>query len=135
MNDTDRLKIVKHMVESYMAGDFAPIAAAMSETIAIRLTVGPGTPLSGTFRGPEQVGEYFARNAEAVDTNEMKVLNYLAGGNQVAVTGRETLTIKKSGRVVKDSDWVMLCTFTDDKISEIVIIEDMTELANAYAVP
>jgi ketosteroid isomerase-like protein len=120
------------MVESYLNGEFEPIMAALADDVTIRLTIAPGTPLSGTFHGKEGVGEYFSRNAQTVDANSMEVLNYLAGGGQVAVVGRETLTVRKSGAVLRDADWVMLCTFRDEKISEILIVEDTSAISDAY---
>jgi uncharacterized protein len=132
MNDESRLNLVRRMVESYLNGEFEPILAALADDVTIRLTIAPGTPLSGVFHGKEGVGEYFSRNAQTVETNSMDVLNYLAGGGQVAVTGRETLTIRQSGRMMRDADWVMLCTFQDERISEILIIEDTSEIADSY---
>src|SRR4051794_38066225 len=134
MNESENLKLVKYMVEEYQKGNFEPIAAALSEDVVIRLTVGEGTPLSGTFRGPMGLAEYFSRNADTVETKAMEVTNFLEGGNQVAVVGRETLVVRRSGRMMKDVDWVMLCSFSGTKISEILIIEDTTEILNAYRV-
>jgi ketosteroid isomerase-like protein len=132
MTETEQLNLVKHLVEQYQQGNFAPIAMALSEDVVLRPTIAEGTPLSGIFHGPQGVAEYFSKIPEVVETNAMEVLNFLVGGQQVAVTGRETLTVKKTGRQMKEADWVMLFTFTGDKISEVVIVEDTTEIARAY---
>lgn len=131
-NETNKLQVVKHLVESYLQGDVAPIFAALADDVTVRLTIAEGTPLSGVFKGPAGVGEYFTRNAEAVAVDQMEILNYLVGGDQVAVTGRETLVVRKSGQSVKNSDWIMLYTFRNDQISEILIVEDTSAIAAAY---
>lgn len=132
MSETENLKLVKHLVEQYMKGNFEPLGAALSEDVVLRLTIAEGTPLSGTFRGQAGVAEYFSRNAEVVETQAMEVTNFLAGGNQVAVMGRETLLVKRSGRLIENADWVMVCTLVGESVASILIIEDTSEISKAY---
>jgi hypothetical protein len=132
MNEAARLQIAKDLFEAFMKGDMGPIFAAVADDVTVRLTIPDGTPLSGEFKGKEGLGEYFSRVADTVETTAFEILNYLAGGDQVAVVGRESMTVKRSGAEKKDSDWVMVCTFTGDKISKILVVEELTVIVDAY---
>ncbi len=126
------LKAIQAGVEGFMTGDLAPMMSILEEDVTMRLTVADGTPLSGVFQGKEGVLRYLGLNAETVRADSMEVVNYLEGGNQVAVVGRETLTVVRSGRVMKNADWVMLFTFRGDRVKKIVIIEDTHEIATSF---
>jgi thioesterase domain-containing protein/ketosteroid isomerase-like protein len=128
-----RIELAKDMFEQFLKGNTAPIFEAVADDVEVRLTIGPGTPLSGVFRGPQGLGEYFARNAAAVEQTAFEIHSFLEGEGQVAITGRESLTVRATGVEVKDSDWVMVCTFNPaGKIGKIVVIEDTSAIAGAY---
>jgi ketosteroid isomerase-like protein len=128
-----RLNQVREMFEAFLSsGDVTPLLGRVAEHAVIRLTVQPGTPLSGDFRGKEGIKEYFQRTSEVVRNDRMEVLDYLAGGDQVAVVGRETYTVLRSSQVQKDADWVTIFTFDQDLITSIVVIEDTAPIAAAY---
>jgi ketosteroid isomerase-like protein len=128
---TDRVSLVKSGFEQFAQGNYEPIFSAVSDDVKVRLTIGEGTPLSGVFHGKGGLAEYFARNAALVEPTAYSVLNFLEGGDQVAIVGRESLRIRNTGEVIEDSDWIMLCTFQGDQIIEILVVENMAALENA----
>jgi ketosteroid isomerase-like protein len=132
-SDKEYLRIIKELFEAFtQRGDIEPLLEAVSDDVQIRLTIADGTPLSGVFHGRAGVRQYFERNAETVQTSEFDILNYLSGGDQVAVVGRETLTVIRSGSVFKNSDWVTLFTFRDGKVVQILVVEDTSGIVAAY---
>lgn len=132
-SDKEYLRIIKDLFEAFtQRGDIEPLLEVVSDDVQFRLTIEDGTPLSGVFHGRAGIRQYFERNAETVRTSEFDILNYLSGGDQVAVVGRETLTVIRSGSVIKNSDWVTLFTFRDDKVVQIVVVEDHTAIVAAY---
>lgn len=133
MTQQDRIALTQELFGAFLQGNMDPIFAAVSDDVEVRLTVSPGTPLSGDFHGKSGLAEYFTKNAETVETTAFEILNYLAGGDQVAVVGRESFIVRSTGAASVDSDWVMLCTFKEDKISSIVVIENTSAIAEAYA--
>jgi uncharacterized protein len=133
MNQQLRVALIKSMFDAFLAsGGPGPLLEELTDDAEIRLTIADGTPLSGVFRGKEGLITYFTRNEEVVEIGSMEATSYLSGSDQVAVIGRETLTVRRSGRKVEDLDWVVLYTFRSDKICKIVIIEDTSEIAAAY---
>ncbi len=133
MTEQDRLQTVREIFDSFLSqGDTEPLLAAMSDDVEFRLTVASGTPLSGVFFGKEGVRQYFLRNDETVQTSAIAALSFLAGGDQVAVVGRETLTVKRTGTVVQDADWVTLVTFRGEQITKVLVIEDTSAITAAF---
>lgn len=133
MESTDRLSIIRQIFDAFAnAGSAEPLFAAVSEDVECRLTIAEGTPLSGTFRGKLGLQRYFEIQAELAEIQSIEVLNFLVGGDQIAVSGRETLRIKKTGAVCQDSDWVTIFTFRDNQIIRILTIEETGALAAAY---
>jgi len=130
--ESANLRLVKHMVKSYEGGDMGAVMSLLSDDVTIHLTVAEGTPLSGIFKGRDGVNQYFERNAQTMEPQSMEVNNFLAGGSQVAVIGRETIKVKRSGELMQDADWVMLCTVRNGKITSIEVIEDTAVLSRAY---
>jgi ketosteroid isomerase-like protein len=133
MNQDTRLALLKDIFTAFVErGDVAPLLAAVTDDVSFCLTVLPGTPLSGEFKGKAGMEAYFARNAETVETSEFEVTNYLAGGNQIAVVGRETLKVIRSGEVHRGSSWVTLVDFRGDKIERVLVVEDTAIISAAY---
>jgi len=133
MQSTQRLATIRQIFDAFVsAGSAEPLLAAVSDDVTCRLTVAEGTPLSGTFRGKEGLQRYFEIQGEVAEIQKVEVLNFLVGGDQIAVSGRETLRIKRSGTLCQDSDWVTLFTFRGDQIIDILTIEDTAAIAAAY---
>ena len=133
MPEAQRLSIIRQIFDSFVqGGSAAPLLAAVSDDVECRLTIAEGTPLCGTFRGKEGLQRYLDIQAELAEVLCIEILNYLVGGDQIAVSGRETFRIRRTDEVCRDCDWVTLFTFREDKITRIVTVEDTTALAAAY---
>jgi ketosteroid isomerase-like protein len=63
-------------------------------------------------RGRAQVAEYFTA-LQALEIEHFEPLNFLAGGNQVAVPARIAATVRASGRPIRDLE-LHLWTFDDE---------------------
>ncbi len=133
MLEERRMTIIRKIFDAFVhEGSADPLMAAVSDDVECVLTIAEGTPLSGTFRGKEGLQRYFETQADLAEIQGIEILNFLAGGDQIAVAGRETLRIKRTGELCKDSDFVTLFTFREDKITRILTIEDTISLALAY---
>jgi ketosteroid isomerase-like protein len=133
MNDLDRLARVRQIFEAFVtSGSGDLLFATVSDDVICQLTIAPGTPLSGVFRGKDGLQQYFARQAEVAEMESVEVLNYLQGGDQIAVVGRESLRIKRSGETARDLDWVTVLTFRGNQICQLVTLEDTSAIAAAY---
>lgn len=133
MSTSDRLTRVKQIFDAFIttgSGDL--LFAAVSDDVTCQLTIAEGTPLSGIFRGKAGLQEYFERQGDVADLETVEVLNYLQGGDQIAVVGRESMRVKRSGQRAHNLDWVTVLTFRGDQICQIVTLEDTSAIAAAY---
>lgn len=96
-----------------------------------RVTVAPGTPLSGDFTGIDGVRRYFATMPQAVEHLAFNVYDFLANDDTAVVTGDETLKVTRSGETFS-SDWAVVCRYRGDKIYSLLVIENLAPLRAAY---
>jgi ketosteroid isomerase-like protein len=133
MNQSERVDVIKGIFAAFIErGDVEPLLAASTEDVTIRLTVLPGTPLSGEFKGKDGVRTYFVRNAETVESTDFTVTNYLVGGDQIGVVGTEALKVLRSGETHAGLHWVVLFAFRGDKIESVLVVEDTAPISSAY---
>lgn len=133
MSHDRRISLLKDIFTAFIERrDTAPLLAAVTDDVSWAITVLPGTPISGEFRGKQGVEAYFARTAETVEVIDFVVDNYLAGGDQVAVAGRETVKVIRSGELHQDLPWVTLFWFRGDLIERALAIENTASISMAY---
>lgn len=129
----DRLARVKEIFAAFTSsGSGDLLFATVSDDVICQLTIAEGTPLSGTFRGKAGLQQYFERQGEVAEMLSIEITNYLQGGDQIAVVGRESMRVKRSGQVARNLDWVTLLTFRGDQICSILTLEDTSAIAAAY---
>lgn len=66
-----------------------------------------------------------------VDHLGLNVYDFLANEDKAVITGDETLRVTKNG-VQFFTEWVVICTFREDKICKILVVENLGPLVNAY---
>lgn len=125
----------KERVQAAMAvidSDFAPLQALLAEDAIFKATVPPGTPISGEFSGREAIADYFNRVLPEVAIFEQQVApELIAEGNRVIVLGDDAYTLKKNGKTYR-SPYAMVITFDGELARSIVIIQDLSGIAEAY---
>jgi ketosteroid isomerase-like protein len=115
-------------------GDVAHLLDNLTDDVVYKLSIGPGTPLSGEFRGRDGVAGYFRDMPSVVDHLGFNAFDFLANEDKAVVTGDETLRVIKNGAVFF-TEWVVVCTFRGDKISHILVVENLGALSQAYDAP
>jgi ketosteroid isomerase-like protein len=104
----------------------------LTDDVVCRVTVGPGTPLSGDFVGIDGVKRYFATMPQAVQHLAFNVDDFLANEETAMVTGDETLKVSRTG-VTFSSDGAVVCKYRGDKIYSVLVIENLAPLSAAYS--
>ena len=106
----------------------------LTDDAVYKISIGPGTPVSGDFVGKENIAGYFKLLPTIVDHVGLNIHDYLANENRVVVLGDQTLRTRKDG-VVFFSEWASVYTFRGDKICHFLSIENVGALSNAYGAP
>lgn len=129
----DKIEVLRKTFADFGAtGAVDGLIDILTDDVVYRVTVGPGTPLSGDFVGKDGVRGYFAGMPEAVTHLSFAVYDFLANDDTAVVTGHEGLKVTKTG-VEFETDWAVVCKYRGDLIASIVVIENLAPLEAAYA--
>lgn len=125
----------KERVQAALAvidSDFGPLQALLADDAVFRATVPPGTPISGEFRGRDAIAGYFNRLLPDVAVFVQQAEpEFIAEGNKVIVLGDDAYTLKKNGKTYR-SPYAMVITFAGELAESILIIQDLSGIAEAY---
>ncbi|MDI1481695.1 nuclear transport factor 2 family protein [Polyangium sp. y55x31] len=135
MTADEKLTLLRAIFKEFAAtGDPRILLANLTDDVVYKVSIGPGTPLSGEFRGRDGVAEYFRVMPSAVEHVGFNYYDFLANDEKAVVTGDETLRVMKNGAVFF-TEWVVVCTFREDKICHILVVENLGALSQAYDAP
>jgi ketosteroid isomerase-like protein len=113
-------------------GNWQPLLDHLAEDVLFRVTIPEGTPISGEFRGKQAVVEHFQGLDDLLEFEQEEPMQFFADRDRVVVIGRESLKVKKSGEIVRGSDYADVLRFRDGRIAEFLVIQDLTAVMNAY---
>jgi hypothetical protein len=135
MTANEKIDLLRAIFKDFAAsGDTARLMESLTDDVTYKVSIGPGTPLSGEFRGKDGVASYFRDMPSAVEHVGFNVHDFLANDDKAVVTGDETLRVVKNG-VVFFTEWVVVCSFRGDKICRILVVENLGALSQAYGAP
>jgi hypothetical protein len=135
MTANEKIDLMRAIFRDFAAsGDTTRLMESLTEDVIYKLSIGPGTPLSGEFRGKDAVAGYFRDMPSAVEHVGLNVYDFLANEDKAVVTGDETLRVVKNG-VVFFTEWAVVCTFRGDKICHCLVVENLGALSQAYGAP
>ena len=81
-------------------------------------------PWAGSYRGKEQVKDFFTALAESTDFEMFEPLEIIPHGDErVVVLGRERFSAKVTGKKV-ELEWVHVYTIRGGKVASFKIYED-----------
>lgn len=111
--------------------DFRPLLDRLADDVVFKATIPEGTPISGEFRGKQAVVDYFTSLGDVAEFRQEKPLQFFGGGERVVVLGDDSFKIKKTG-VTARSEYAIVADFRDGWITAILIIQDLSAIADAY---
>jgi ketosteroid isomerase-like protein len=133
MTPDDKVAVLRKIFDDFaVSGSVDGLVEILTEDVVYRVTVGPGTPLSGNFVGIDGVRRYFSVMPTAVEHVRFNVYDFLANADTAVVTGDETLRVQRSGEVFS-SDWAVVCKWRGDRVCSVLVIENLAPLSAAYA--
>ena len=124
----DNIALAKSIFE---ADDFGPLLDHLADDVVFKATIPEGTPISGEFRGKRAVIDYFANLENVATFRQEKPMKFFGRGDRVVVLGDDSFEIKKSG-VTTRSEYAIVVDFSDGSIASILIIQDLSAIADAY---
>jgi ketosteroid isomerase-like protein len=127
----DKVKLIKDCFDAFARGDVAYILARVSNDVDWRGDATAEIPYTGIFKGPQGVGQFFSRMADAIDVKAWEPRRVVVAGDGVLATGAWSAAAKSTGRSFA-TEWAMVFGFRDDKISSFRVYEDTATAAAAF---
>jgi len=134
MQDEQNTKVVQDAYAAFGRGDVQGILDKLDDRIVWRgvYGAGPHVPTAGERRGKVQVGEFFKQLAENVRFSRFEPTEFIASGGKVVALGHYTATTP-AGKGF-DSDFVMVFTLRNGRVTEFQEFTDSAAINAAYAV-
>jgi ketosteroid isomerase-like protein len=129
MSPTENVVVVKRVYDSFKAGDIATLLSLLSENVVWRIPTLENVPFSGLRRGRDQVGQFFAENAEAQESQQFAPQEFIAQGDKVVVLGSYQWRVKSTDRTYS-ADWAHVFTIQDGMV---INFQEYTDTARAMA--
>jgi ketosteroid isomerase-like protein len=119
------------MYEAFGRGDIAALLNSLADNVEW-VCPGPASiPQSGRYRGPGEVAGFFQKVAETTEFDRFKVEQYVEQGDVVVALGSYSGRSKPLQKEVR-SDWAMMFTLRNGKVTRFQEYADTAAIATAY---
>ena len=134
MQEAQNIKVVQEAYAAFGRGDVQGILDRLTDDVSWKGVYGAASyvPTSGERRGKAAVATFFKQVAETVKFSQFDPKEFIATGDKVVALGhyRATTSIGKNF----DSDFAMVFTLTNGKVSHFQEFTDSAAINAAYSV-
>ena len=124
------LALIQEAYQAFGRGDLPAILALVAEDVNWKFCGTRGMPYTGTFRGKDQVGQWFGSIPTVEDIQAFEPREFIEAGEHLTVLGWERTAAKPSGKVF-ETEWVHIFTVRDGRIVRFWGMYDSEASANA----
>ena len=114
MSTQSNVEVVKAAYAAFGAGDIQKLLSLMTSDIVWEFPASKVIPWAGTFKGPAEVGRFFAALMEHGEPEAFEPLSFVASDDRVVVLGRERFRVKSTG-LTWACEWAHAFTLRDGK--------------------
>jgi len=133
MNAEENVELARKGYQEFIDGDINSILDRNTEDTEWTFPGPAGiVPMSGTFRGREQVAQFFSRLLETLDFETFEPREFLPLGERVLVLGHDTGKVRATGTPFEES-WAHICTYRNGKLSRWQAYNDTGDLVAALS--
>jgi uncharacterized protein len=123
---------VRQAYENFKSGDIQALLNQLTDDVQWQAPKVDNVPFAtGKYSGREEVGQFFARLADAQDFKQFEPRDFIAQGDKVVVLGHYMWRAKSTGREY-EADWAHVFTIREGKITGFQEYTDTAALAAAY---
>ena len=115
MSERENTQLVQQAYRDFQNGDIPALLDALSEDVEWVVPEVEGVPGRGTWRGPEQVGEFFRILFDTQEPRQFELREFVAQGDKVVVLGHYVWHVKATGKEW-ESDFVHALSVRDGKV-------------------
>jgi ketosteroid isomerase-like protein len=134
MNEQANIELLKQAYDAYGKGDIQRLLGLCTQDITWELPEVEGIPFTGKRQGLAQAADFFRILDECQEAREFRTDQFIAQGDQVAVLGHFTFTVRATGAEYSD-DWCHVFRIAGGKIASFKEYCDTYKAAQAYQAP
>lgn len=135
MSEQDNVQTVQQVYAAWQRGDIPAVLDAFTDDIAW-LMPGPSeiVPHAGTYRGREQMAQYFAVLSETLEFEQYELAEFVAQGEKVVVLGRSRGRARATGNSFADN-YAHYFELRGGKIARMRYYSDTAAIVAALTMP
>ena len=131
MSERENTQLAQQAYRDFQNGDIPALLDALSEDVEWAVPEVEGVPGRGTWRGPEQVGEFFRILSETQEPRQLELREFVAQGDKVVVLGHYKWHVKATGKEW-ESDFVHALSVRDGKMTRFQEYTDTAAFGDAF---
>ena len=131
MSELENTQLVQQAYRDFQNGDIPELLDALSEDVEWVVPEIEGVPGRGTWRGTEQVGEFFRVLSDTQEPRQLELREFVAQGDKVVVLGHYVWHVKATGKEW-ESDFVHALSVRDGKVTRFQEYTDTAVFGDAF---
>jgi ketosteroid isomerase-like protein len=131
LSEQDTTRVVQQAYQCFQTGNTPGLLGLMADTIEWQIPEIENVPFSGTRRGRDGVGQFFAALAEHQDALQFEPREFVAQGDRLVVLGHYAWKVKRTGRTF-EAPFAHVFTVREGKVTAFQEFMDTARAAAAY---
>jgi len=131
MSERENTQLVQQAYHAFQNGDIPALLNALSEDVEWVVPEVEGLPGRGTWRGPEQVGEFFRILSDTQEPRQLDLREFVAQGDKVVLLGHYVWHVKDTGKEW-ESDFVHALSVREGKVTRFQEYTDTAAFGAAF---
>ncbi|WP_151446712.1 nuclear transport factor 2 family protein [Lacisediminimonas profundi] len=133
MNEQQLIEKVKQGNALFIAGDIQQLVGGFADDVEWVMADIPGVPFAKTWKGKQEVAQFFKTFSESLRTSRYEPREYIAQGKKVVVLGYYAGEAKPTGRAL-EGDWVQIFSYNnEDKLCRFQQFTDTAAYQAAFS--
>ena len=131
MSEQENTELVLQAYSSFRDGDIPAVLDSLSEDVEWVTAEVVGVPVGGTWRGRDQVGEFFQTLSDVQEARQFEPREFVAQDDRVVALGHYAWHVKSTGREW-ESDFAHVFSVRDGKVTRFQEYTDTAALGDAF---
>ena len=131
MSEQKNTALVQQAYGHFQSGDIRAVLDTLSEDVQWVTAPVKEVPISGTWRGREQVGQFFESLSDIQEGRQFEPREFVAQGDRVVALGHYAWHVKSTGKGW-ESDFAHVFSVRDGKLTSFQEYADTAAIAEAF---
>ncbi len=131
MSEQENTQLVQQSYRNFQNGDVQSVLGSLSEDIEWVVPQIEGVPIGGTYRGIEEVGQFFSGLGDAQEPRQFEPREFVSEGETVVALGHYAWHVNSTGREW-ESDFAHVFIVRDGKIARFQEFTDSAAIDAAF---